>query len=406
MDEIFEKKAQGAADTLVINADVCDARKVREETLAGYGQIQINADILLESPKSKALFAKYPVRCSADRAITAEGELAVETVNGRKTLGAGAPAPTQPTVLVVNGLLEAAPGAVLSAYAGIVVNGKLFCPESLSGALGTATVNGTIELYPDDCVVLKSTVVLDRYFALRAKENGRYYAGNRVVLLDDAVDVDKLAEKKVTFVTKRALVAESFVERALPLFDEQAELEVVPDGCAFVPGDAVLDEALLRRYGNKLYISGELTVNGQSAGCLEQVEYLKVKGNVLVTGAVMEAFQGITAEYQKRILCAGTRLVDKIDVVVDRKLLEEAEDGLGLCRCVNVTFREDVSPELIEGKLMELRACEEVKCTQAQRPALLRVAQDVLELGEGKEPDGDRPADTGKRIINADRYEL
>lgn len=65
---------------------------------------------------------------------------------------------------MVNGVLDIAPGAeaALSGYVGIQVNGQVICPESLSGLLSGATVNGEIEVYPDDCIRLKRTAVLDR----------------------------------------------------------------------------------------------------------------------------------------------------------------------------------------------------------------------------------------------------
>ena len=261
----MENKEQNK--TLTINTILCDARQVRESTLAAYDKIAINASVLLTDQDSQELLHKYPVELNVTDTLDIPGDVQVSQINGREELGPGVPAPSRPTYLIVNGVLDIAPGAgpALERYVGIQVNGKVLCPESLSGLLASAQVNGQIETYPDDCVRLKSTVVLDRTFLLRTRKNTRYFAGRRVVALAGDIDFQKLAEKNVRFVTRELLVAESLAEAAVPLFGERTEITILPDGCAYVGDDAKLDGALIRRYGGKLYINGDLTVNEESA---------------------------------------------------------------------------------------------------------------------------------------------
>ena len=170
-------------------------------------------------------------------------------------------------MLTVNGTLTIEPGAeqALAGYLRIVVNGKVCCPESLVGALaGILSVNGTMTAYPDGAVLLKHTFVMDDTFALRAK-NALYFAERRVVMLDPAIDPQALLDRGVRFKTKDALIAKGLAAAAVPLFDDTVNLRILPDGCAFVNDDATLGEPLLRRYGTKLYINGDLTIekNGE-----------------------------------------------------------------------------------------------------------------------------------------------
>ena len=55
---------------------------------------------------------------------------------------------------------------------------------------------------------------------------------------------------------------------------------MVPEGCAFVNDDLKLDGAALRKYGPKLYINGDLTLDANSKDVLGQVEFLRVSGSV------------------------------------------------------------------------------------------------------------------------------
>ena len=58
-------------------------------------------------------------------------------------------------------------------------------------------------------------------------------------------------------------------------------------------------------------------------------------------------------------------------------LLEEAVDGLSVTGCANVTFQDDVSPELIREKLVNIWDCASIYCNQEQRGVLETLVEDV-----------------------------
>ena len=72
-------------------------------------------------------------------------------------------------------------------------------------------------------------------------------------------------------------------------------------------------------------------------------------------------------------------------IEIARKLaaLEQAEDGLSVNGCVNVSFDPDVPAGLIRERLVSLTDCVTVTCTPEQRAAIEPVAKDVTELGAG-----------------------
>ena len=395
---------------LKINAAVCDARQVKESTLAAYDAIEINAALLLADSASQELLHQYPVTCNTVQTLDISGDVKVSQINGRKELGPATSAPTSPTFLMVNGVLDIAPGAgaALSGYVGIQVNGQIICPESLSGLLSGASVNGQIEVYPDDCVRLKRTLVLDRTFSLRARQGTRYFAGRRVVALAKDIDFDKLANMQVSFITRELLVVESLAEAAIPLFSPDTEITILPDGCAYVGDDAKLEEALIRRWGGKLYINGDLILDQSSAPWLEQVSFLHVNGDILAPKSLSKAVCAVASSYHKLQFIGGLLIRDKISVTVDRAMLESAADGVTLTDCVDVRFQPDVDAELIRQRLVSVVDCVNVLCSDAQRAAVELAAENVVHIGEAKGNGNFLPlrAENGCKTVNAINYTL
>lgn len=71
----------------------------------------------------------------------------------------------------------------------------------------------------------------------------------------------------VRFDTPRAILAQSLATQAAPLFEDDTDLEIVPDGTAYLKDDAELTAALIRRKGNKLYVDGRLTLTAEAPPC-------------------------------------------------------------------------------------------------------------------------------------------
>jgi len=368
--------------SLRVNAAVCDVRNIRESVLESYESVKINASVIIADAVSQELLNRYGVKCNAAKIQTLEGsDVMCSIFNGKQELRPHA-APAQPTYLMVNGRLTILPGAedTLAGYVGITVNGKILCPESLSGSILNLSVNGSTTTYPDDCILLKDTLVLERTFALRARQNARYFVASRIVALAQDIGFDRLAEKNVSFVTPKVIVTESLAEAAIPLFDERAAIMIVPDGCAFVNDDAVLDTSLLRRYGNMLYINGDLTVGKEAVDVLPQVKYLKVNGDVQLVKSLEEAFHAIKAEYDGLDAVAGTVLSGYASVNVDQAILERATDGLSITNCAHVKFAPDVPSELIRERLWSVADCAHVDCTPEQASVIRLVAEAVASI--------------------------
>lgn len=375
------------AKKMIINCGDCDARNVSEETLAAYESIIINAGTVLVTPEAKNLLNRYAVTMNCGDVLELEKDVKLSQVNGSAQIKSTDMVPGR-TYLVVNGSLEIGPNTekVLQQYAGISVNGSVTCPESMGSYLNMLSVNGSTVCYPDEAVVLKRNAVIDKTFVLRAKKK-LYWSAKRMIMVDPELDAAALAAKGATFSTKEVILAQSKVEALIDLIDEQAEIVIVPDGTAVIRDDVELDDTVLRKYGTKLYIAGDLRVPKEGEDALSRLEYLNVQGDASVSERgkklLLEKAVQITGDIKT---LRGRTVSDKMSVRISKWMLEQDGDGISVVDCMKVRLDEDIPNQLILERL-SVRDCMNVECTPEQESALGAVCEDVMKIGRGEESD-------------------
>ncbi|MBD5160653.1 MAG: hypothetical protein HDT14_01235 [Oscillibacter sp.] len=365
--------------TLRVSCATCDIRNLSEETLSRYEKVEISAATIITNQAAQALLSKYQAEISAAATFSVEGDVRFSTFNGPVTLSPGQSVPQEKTVVVINGPLTLEPGCEeqLKSYVSATINGPVTCPASMTGLLVGFHINGPIQPYPDGAAILKRSTVLDRFFHLRARQDALYYAAKRVIALAPDIDFARLAEKNVRFATRTLIVSESNAEAAVPLFDDKADIVVLPDGCAYVDDDAQLNEALLKRCGGKLYIGGDLIVGPDSAALLDQVSYLKIDGDLLVCRSLRDRVLSLDASYGHLFVVGGVLLNGRPVVNLTAEMLADAEDGLTVANCATVYIKEDVTPELLRGNLVSLLSCAVVFCASREQQSIVQtVASD------------------------------
>lgn len=392
---------------LCIKTDVLDIRKLRQEAYGDYDHIQITADLVLANPETREIFNRLPVELSCDSVLdVGQGDFRIKTVNGTAELKS-----TDEIdglfYYIVNGKLdiEAGTQSLLRSCVGMQVNGVVSYPESLSGSLGMLTVNGTSICYPDDAIVLKNNAVIDRLFALRAKER-LYWSRKRMIMVDAGLEPEALKARGARFCAREVILAQSLVDGMIDLIDDRTDIVVVADGTAVVTDDVTLDDILVGRHGTKLYIIGDVEVTDDSAAALEQVEQLTVRGDARVCASLKDAFlrkARVTGEVN---IAKGVLLNAQLDATVDKAMLEREPEGVELINCVSVQLAADLSPELILERL-RLRGCVHVHCSPEQKGAVSAVSLNCVHIDDGTESseEKDEPEkDPDTCTIQADFY--
>lgn len=388
-----------------INCALCDARQITEETLKAYDEVQINTGVLVTNAAARAIFGSCHVSLNCATTLDLPDGVTPRVINGSAKLGGGDVSSEQ-QYLIVNGSLTILPDAAeaLRQCAGIVVNGALLCPQGLSSMLDKVHVNGKTSLYPDGAILLKRSAAIDRLFALRAKD-AVYYAAKRLLIVDTKLDADVLVQKGARFASPEAVVAESLVEKLVPLLDEQTDIHIVPDGTKVVLDDLVLTDAAIKRYGKKLYVLGDVEVKIDAANAIAQLEYLSVHGDVTLPAALQDAFLAAADEIDGdvEITRGGTTISGRESVQITNWLLEHAADGVSVSGCRTVAIAEDVAPELIADRLT-ISACGKTYCTAEQHSAVLLITKDSGEICIGRpgdaQPDEDDEDDADRVTLN------
>ena len=391
---------------LKINCATCDARNLTEDVLSAYEKVKINCANVVVSPASQALLSRYGASLNCAGITVVPEDVQLSTVNGSHKITPN-DVPAGRTYLMVNGFVEIAPGSekVLESYVGISINGCLTCPESLCGHLPNLTINGPTTFYPDEAIVLKSTAVIDRLFALRAK-NKLYWSERRMVLVDPKLDGAVLAEKGARFSSQEVIVAESLAEAVLPLIDEQAQIILVPDGTAVIRDDAELTDATVKRYGTKLYITGSLEVSPEAGQVLEALEYLKVLGDVTVPEQLRDLLlekAEIEGKVTVRTPFRGREVCDVPNLRITKWMLEHEKDGLVARDCAAVKLDADIPNELILERL-QLVDCAGIRCSSEQEGAVTLICQDCANISTGDTAEKPDPEEENTVKINAANY--
>ncbi len=407
---MFKKK------NYILNCDVCDTRKMKEEEYSHYEQIMINADVVIVSESSKGMLNRLPVTLNHDKMVElADGvEAFVKTVSGSYEI-TGETGDAENTILVVDGnlMIEPETEEILKKYVEIVVNGSIKYPKSLSGFLNRMTINGSAKSYPDDCVMLDSEFVMDKYFPLRAKEGTKYYAENTVIIKDKDVDSAKLAAKNIRFITQKLILPESKVEDCAVVFDERVEFVVFSDEMELVYGDTLLNETLVATEGGCILVYGnvELDANVDMNNLCNQIEKLDVIGSVTLRAEQEADFKKLDAKYKELIISKNNlKMKNMPRVKINKSSFDNAPEGIEVSNVAKVVIEKDVTPEMMLEKLTVMN-CALISCSAEQESAVQAVAVNVGKVGRPFENENGiddiggvikRLSDT--KMVNADSY--
>ena len=256
---------------------------------------------------------------------------------------------------------------------------KTFTAAS-GGGMVTATVNGKLVIYPDEAVVLSGrSVKLDRAFLLRAQE--RLYWNERLfVAVDPKLDAAALAAKGCRFAAPKAVLAESLAETLAPLFTEDTELVILPDGTAVVDDDLDLTAAALRRYGTKLYVLGDVTVSADCIAALGRLEFFHASGTVTLPQEAEETFCAIPdLAYDELRVLSGHLFSGLPKLTLTPDLLAQYPEGIACVDCAMVRLDPALLPDEI-AKHCQFDGCALVQCTEVQQNAVAAVSRNVAQI--------------------------
>ncbi|CUH92728.1 hypothetical protein [Herbinix luporum] len=398
---------------LVINAAICDCRSVTEEILNSYESIQINTSCILVSKNSKELLSRYHVAMNTADVTEIPDDAEVLIQNGSFTIEENT-IMSKPTVLIVNGSLHINKGSekALESFLSIQVNGSVSYPSDTQNQLPPLKVNGSVSTYPSDAICLKNKFILDKVFILRAK-NAKYYAKNKVLVIDETLDLSSLISKGTTFITNTAIIAENLLDKAILLFDDETDIKVLPAGYSYVE-EGTLNDLMVSKHGDKIYVDGDLVITSESENTLKKITGLKVTGSILISKKLIDNLHSLDIEYKDLKFIKGKIIKDKGFLTINKNTLEGLEDGVTITDCGFVKINSDITAEEIEEKLHFID-CGFIQCQPDQKGAIELVSEDVGLIKDKTETsiesldedeDSLNPYDKNTQVINAATYKM
>lgn len=376
----------------------------------------INTDLLLVSAESRGILERLPAICNTDNTLEVDDNANLIFQNGNTEINSRSSFPND-CILAVNGNLmirSDTSGQTLETLRAVNVTGSLLCPASFLTCIKDLYVTGEIKSYPDNCIVLPPVFTPDKYFHLRAKEGQKYYVEQEVRLTDPDINTEALKDKKIQFVSPRFFVPAETAADVLGLFDETTSIEIIPQGCAFIGEDEEFNEKLLRKYGNHLYLRGDLDLTEETIPLFFRFESLYVSGTLFVP-------ENFADEYnQMNIECRNVKIVkeekrrileNRPRVILNKDILTASTHGILIQNCAVLTIDENISPlEILD--CVEIVNCARVDCAESQKAAVYQKSNNVSQIGsreENGEPDG-MPGIllnlSETKMINADKYVL
>ena len=204
---------------------------------------------------------------------------------------------------------------------------------------------------------------------------------------------------------------DGLAEACVELFDEKAEFTVTPAGMTLHYGDAVLNEQLVEKDGDCIYVYGNLTIpdNANLRALSDSITKLTVKGNVTLKKNQAEDFKKLNVEYSELTFKWEGRLIEnKISVKIDKTLLESSPDKVLVRSTAAAKIAPDITPELILDRLV-IENCAKVYCSEEQESAVAAVSQNIAAIvkessKELSEMSGGFDDLLSTKVINADSY--
>ncbi len=369
-----------------INAAVCDARDVTEESLKGFESVTVQAAVLILGERSRDLFNRYPVHIDAATIINVPDDISVRNENGQWEIGPETDG--KGIFLIVNGKLTIENDALdaVNSFYKILVNGKTLMPLSYRGRIVNMEENGKTEYYPDGAKILKGDAVIDDLFVIRAR-NRLYYTPGTLYILDTGLDPDALLEKGLEFAAGKMVISESTLKKLAPILNEEAQLVRVPDGTRYIGDDLDLTMETIEKYGSRLCVYGDVTISDAEA--LSRLEYLYVDGDVNVEKRLEGAFRRVESVYEDLNTFSSDKgyIAENNSVTVGKEMLHRYPAGIVIKNCLKVKLSKELTQEDIFGKLSIIE-CPKVFCYKEQEEAVNMICREVPMIkiiSDGKE---------------------
>jgi len=381
------------------NVNVLDVRNTPKETFDKLKLIG-NVNVILVSPETASYLPGIPAK-NINAVAHVPADVGVKTCMSSITLNAhyleGLPART--FLLVMGRILvesDVTVEMIDTHLAGLVVMGKVVCPDAVLGALQakTSLMMGTAVPYPADAVLISSSLKLDDAFLNGLPDGTKLVVTGSLRVIDDVSN--ERIEKKIQSLTAVGSVL-CRQEHAMTLkakLERPGDMVVIPAQHRLIEGILSLDELSIQSLdGARLFcLSDVLISNDVEATLLERaLTRIESLGVIVCPAKLKDVLKSTCDMLGNRVILYEHNLwyVDN-----DRQLLPEQFDYVeGAMTIVNrgdLEITEDVSAQMLMEKIDKIHNLGDITCGADQISAIearLGIRDGDINARKPSEPD-------------------
>ncbi|MGI6705896.1 MAG: hypothetical protein ACOX6S_06430 [Clostridia bacterium] len=364
---------------LKVNTALCDMLSTKPEAIEAYDSIKINCAMCMTTERTRRLLSQAKVKINMANMIEipTDEDVKVVMINGGKKMTADFEAPKEPTVLLVNGglVIEESEKKSLDQYKAVVINGGVLHPMSFDTS--NFYINGGAMTYPDGAILILQGLELTDSFIRTAVPGATYFVqgmpGDMGHVGDDPknavsgvfkrtglsalepLDLEALKSKNIRFYTGWVTATEENAEVLMQLVEGHMGCTIIPRGYKLMEGGR-LDMLAVRRFGKRIFVEGDLRIDGEDADALNAVEELQVMGSVCIADSIADVFFEKCRKYGELTVYKGEWMdISNEASTIDREMLEGFEDGATFhIANASVEISPDVTAELLSERIHEI----------------------------------------------------
>ncbi|MFC2105892.1 hypothetical protein ACFLS0_04000 [Candidatus Bipolaricaulota bacterium] len=387
--------------TVVKNVNVLDLRKTAKETFDKISFIK-NVNLILVSPETASYLPGIPAK-NINTVAEVPPNVETQTCMSHVTINASylSSVPSPRFLLVMGRMLaepDATPELIDAKLAGMVIMGKLICPESVAGLLQSKAklLMGSTASYPKGAVLVASSLTLDDDYLNTLDDGSQLVVTGSLRVLNDVTS--ELIERKI-----RVLHAHGSIlcrqEHALAIKAKlvgSRNMIVIPAGHRLVEGALTLDALTLQTLENeRLFCMGDVIINSDvdSQALDHAICKIGTLGVILCPITLKEVLKTKCDMLDNRVVLYEGTLWYVDD---DRQLLPDQFgyiDGfMTIVVRAELTILADVSPETILERIHKIHNLGNILCPPEHVPAIearLGIREGDLETIKAEEVEED-----------------
>lgn len=291
--------------------------------------------------------------------------------------------------LLVNGQMTVAPGVrgedIKASVIGGKINGNLLCTDLQCAAFQSVgiKVNGSIHTYPHACRLRQGGDPLTAAEANLLDAGEKLYLAHKVPLEKGCAHL--LSDKGITLYGESGLFAAG--EDAVPVGaiwkGDPSKITWVPVGFDLRQGDLRVTPRNARTMRGKLYLTGSLIIEAEVAPeHLSALERVWVRQEAWIPAHLADALLPKVQGEPGFTIYDGNLLIVDGDLRLERDFVSQWPKALSVINRGDITFSEDLTPDLLRDSLLLLRNEGMITMSRAQQGALMSVLEDQGHIEE------------------------